>query len=843
MKYIYLALLSASTAVAQISDNFSDGNFTENPLWSGIQSHFEVDTFYRLHLNAPSENSSSHLSLKSQILENATWEMSLKMDFNPSSSNFVDWYILANDSLLENSSEAYFVRIGNTEDEVSLFRQENGEITKVIDGLDDRIDINPVEIKLKVERTLGGNFSLWIDLLNGDDWTLEGTIQDDQLSTANYSGVYCKYTSTRSDKFYFDDFLIDGETLLDSLAPVLHSAEVHGIDKITLLFDDSDFGDLNSSQFKILPQNLLPSHLTQDESEIQITFQNPLPINQDFQLRINSICDTSGNLMNDTLINFYIQKHNQFDVVINEIMIDPEPSVQLPNSEYIELYNRADYPINIAAWKLFIDGSESLLDSIVIPVNSYLILINEDDSLAFEGSNSLTLTLASLNNTEGYIGLFDTDDKLVHEVQYDKQWHRNPNKENGGWSLEMMDANNFCSGKSNWKSCENNLGGSPGFVNSIQQENPDTIATLIDEILLIEDDEIQIIWSENLYDSTLYFFNSYVFSNELNPRSINHFMNETHIRFFDDLEEGLVYEIRIDSIVDCQGYLSSIYSEFIQGLWPEEGMIYINEILFNPKTLGFDYVELYNASEEYIDLSKLLIGNYDSLINDIINTEFISDNSVNFPPNSYLALCEDTAWLKANYYSDEGLFFREVDQLPSFPNDNGSIAISSIAYEIVDVVFYDESSHFSLLEDVDGVALERLHFDSDEWFSAASTENHGTPARLNSQFVYKHQSNAKIEVIPEVFSPNNDGDKDFTSIDLQIAKSAKTSISIYDKRGLVIKEICQSELVNHNAEWIWDGLDQNKRKLPIGIYMIVVKFIDNDSQQNIIKHPVVISAG
>jgi len=50
-------------------------------------------------------------------------------------------------------------------------------------------------------------------------------------------------------------------------------------------------------------------------------------------------------------------------------------------------------------------------------------------------------------------------------------------------------------------------------------------------------------------------------------------------------------------------------------------------------------------------------------------------------------------------------------------------------------------------------------------------------------------------------------------------------------------------LVNHNAEWIWDGLDQNKRKLPIGIYMIVVKFIDKDGRQKVIKHPVVISAG
>lgn len=249
MKYIYLALLSASTAVAEISDNFSDGNFTENPLWSGIQSHFEVDTFYRLHLNAPSENSSSHLSLKSQILENATWEMSLKMDFNPSSSNFVDWYILADDSLLENSSEAYFVRIGNTEDEVSLYRQENGEITKIINGLDDREDINTIDLMLKVERTLGGNFSLWLDLNDGNGWILEGEVQDAQLNNAQYSGVNCTYTSTRSDKFYFDDFMISGEVFTDTIPPALLNAELLNENQIKLAFEASDFGEISTEHF------------------------------------------------------------------------------------------------------------------------------------------------------------------------------------------------------------------------------------------------------------------------------------------------------------------------------------------------------------------------------------------------------------------------------------------------------------------------------------------------------------------------------------------------------------------------------------------------------------------
>mgnify|MGYP001495869037 CR=1 FL=1 len=139
---------------------------------------------------------------------------------------------MTNDTLLENFSEAYFIRIGNTEDEVSLYRLDNGVITKIIDGLDDLVVMNKVDIKLKVERGLGCNFSLWVDFLDGFGWTLEDVIEDTHLNTAIYSGVYYKYTFTRSDKFYFDSFLIDGTPFFDSIAPKLHSIEVVGNDKI-----------------------------------------------------------------------------------------------------------------------------------------------------------------------------------------------------------------------------------------------------------------------------------------------------------------------------------------------------------------------------------------------------------------------------------------------------------------------------------------------------------------------------------------------------------------------------------------------------------------------------------
>ncbi|MCS5662835.1 MAG: lamin tail domain-containing protein [Flavobacteriales bacterium] len=842
MNYLCLLLLCASGAIAQISDDFSDGDFKQNPRWFGMQNNFEIDPEYRLHLNAPGENSSSYLALKSRVLENASWEMSLKLDFNPSSSNYLDWYVMANDTLLENCSKAYFVRIGNSEDEVSLYRQKNGEITKIIDGLDGRVNMTPVEINLKVERLSGGHWALWIDLLDENGWILEGSIQDHQINDTQYSGVNCVYTSTRSNKFYFDDFFISGNPFIDSIPPVLVVAEIRNENLIRLEFESDDLSEIYEAQFEILPSNIYPNNSSKNGSQIQLLFENALPLNQEFQLKISAVTDTSGNLLNDTILDFYVQKHRRFDLIINEIMIDSEPVVQLPNAEYIELYNRANYPLTLEGWKLKINDHLREIPTILLESNEYLILIDKEDSLLFEEFPFQCLDFwPNLNNTEAYVGLFDENNRIVHEVQYHKSWYQNTNKENGGWSLEIIDPENYCSGKNNWIACKNSFGGSPGFVNSVNQENPDTTAPFIKKIEVLENNKIQITWSENLYDSTLYFFDSYVFSNGMTPSSINHSMDKTDIQFFDDLEEGVLYGISVHNIEDCQrNRMEQIYSEFVQGIWPEKGSVYLNEILFNPKTDGYDYVELYNVSDEYIDLSKLIIGNYDSLLNDITNTEIISEKHLNFPPNSYLALCEDTNWIKSNYVSNDSLFFFEINRLPSMPNEKGSVAISSLAYEIIDVSSYHEDAHFPLLEDVEGVALERLNITSDKWFSASSRENYGTPARQNSQFVYEHRSNSQLEITPEIFSPDNDGIQDFANITIQVEKPAKASVHIYDKKGFVVREVCESKLITANAHWVWNGLDEENLKLPIGIYMAVVALIEAGGKQELLKHPVVI---
>ena len=83
------------------------------------------------------------------------------------------------------NSESYFVRVGNWEGELALYRKQDGEITKIIDGLDDRINVNPFDIRVKVERLLGGYWPLWVDLLDGNDDFVNVTIEVEKTVKAS----------------------------------------------------------------------------------------------------------------------------------------------------------------------------------------------------------------------------------------------------------------------------------------------------------------------------------------------------------------------------------------------------------------------------------------------------------------------------------------------------------------------------------------------------------------------------------------------------------------------------------------------------------------------------------
>ncbi|HKZ39289.1 MAG TPA: hypothetical protein VJ184_16615, partial [Chryseolinea sp.] len=87
---LMLVLLYQQQVLAQFSDDFSDQDFSHLPAWVGNDSHFIVD-LNQLKLQAP-EAGTSYLTTPCKIMQDASWEFKVIMDFNPSSGNYARIY-------------------------------------------------------------------------------------------------------------------------------------------------------------------------------------------------------------------------------------------------------------------------------------------------------------------------------------------------------------------------------------------------------------------------------------------------------------------------------------------------------------------------------------------------------------------------------------------------------------------------------------------------------------------------------------------------------------------------------------------------------------------------------
>ena len=109
--------------------------------------------------------------------------------------------------------------------------------------------------------------------------------------------------------------------------------------------------------------------------------------------------------------------------------------------------------INLHNWKISNGASTATIKKdYLLEADSFLILCPasaEDAYSAFGPALGIT-GFPSLNHDAGEIILTTEDGNVIHAIQYDKSWYQNELKAKGGWSLEMIDPKNPCSGFSNW---------------------------------------------------------------------------------------------------------------------------------------------------------------------------------------------------------------------------------------------------------------------------------------------------------------------------------------------------------------------------------------------------------
>src|SRR5690349_9582129 len=129
-----LFLLAIQDALPQVSDDFSDGNFTSDPSWSGATAQFIVNTSHQLQLNA-SAAGSSWLST-AFVADGSTgleWQILTRQSFAPSAANFGRIFLMSDQADLSGTLNGYFLQFGEagSNDAIELFRQSGTSVSTV----------------------------------------------------------------------------------------------------------------------------------------------------------------------------------------------------------------------------------------------------------------------------------------------------------------------------------------------------------------------------------------------------------------------------------------------------------------------------------------------------------------------------------------------------------------------------------------------------------------------------------------------------------------------------------------------------------------------------------------
>jgi hypothetical protein len=827
---LLLSILIPCSTFAQVSDDFSDGNLTSDPVWFGNRESFIVNKNGQLQLNHIGAGK-AHLSTPTHVTEEAVWQLDLLMDFNPSARNFCRVYLISNRQDLSEGLTGYYLLIGGAQDQVSLYRQDYTDHVEIIGGAPETTNKDVVDLSIRVTRDANGIWKLFIDDL------YFGEVLDKTYLRTNYFGLYCQFTTTRANSFFFDNIEVSGKQYKDLHPPAIDAIRTISDRQIEIIFDEPVI-------IERLEQILIPGLgtpvLIEETSYAswQFTFPFSFENQQEYTLELTEISDLSGNRLNERRKFTYweFQPARKHDVVITEVMADPVPGIQLPEVEYLEILNKSEKAINLKNWLLSDQTTQTLLPEYVLAPGAYLILYPRSEIIP-EAGNGLALNpWPSLNNSGDLIVLADSTGDIIHFVHYNQNWYKSDAKRHGGWSLELVDHRYPCSGFDNWTASESSSGGTPGFANSVATDNPDLTPPVMIGSFAENPQELELFFDQPLNalagsGTSLNFepplrVDTFFIGSEFEPSLTVHLI--------DSLKTGIIYQIKAFGLADCNNNINhGNGSVGMVGLaqTAARGDLIINELLFNPRPLGVRFVELFNRSHKPINLKDWRFARWQD--HTLVDFSYLSTSNLMIYPDEYRVFTTSVSKLKSHYPRSNTTNMIEVDELPGMGEKWGSLALIAQDGEVLDSLYYSEDMHHALLIDKAGVSLERADpkgatNDVDNWYSGSETNGYASPGFQNSQaFASTYKDRFAVE--PKVISSWSNGFPAYARISYTLDQPGSSgTLLVFDRRGSLVRTLLRNSLLSTKGTFQWDGTDDQSRKVPMGHYVVYFKVTSKD---------------
>jgi hypothetical protein len=506
-------------------------------------------------------------------------------------------------------------------------------------------------------------------------------------------------------------------------------------------------------------------------------------------------------------------------VVVNEVMANEPGSAT--SLEWLEIYNDSSQAVSLASYTI-VAGTQVGPFGITIQPQEYVVfcrkLFSDQTSPGFEGifgNNSGVwgdspyedfrqpiVASFSLRNDTGGVALYlgGIGGALVSALSW-----TDAGKDGTSWERE----------EATGSAIEQSLdikGGSPGFLNSV---TPVAIDLSLDSVLLSSSEgvtgfgfKVRNRGSLPVSDGrlTLYYFNAadpFDAAQTIKTLVVPPLAKDSFVVVEDELIFDSLY-VHLGATLGNDYRWRNNRRDFVApaGDYPP---VQLSEILANPEgQLASEWIELKNRYLDAVDLTGWQIG-------DAVGLHEITGSSLNLDPDSFVVLVQDSASF-TSYYTQ----FRGPARQPA-----GWPVLNNTA----DVV---------LLVDTFGIVADRFEYnrvyeDNFTWSRAEqmgaegewgrSEFAGGSPGEKNSVVLLPENATTRVSADPQVFSPDDNGFEDATTLSVVASEAEGYILKIYDRHGRVVKTFLDGEQYLR-SEYEWDGRSDCGERLPIGIYII-----------------------
>jgi hypothetical protein len=757
------------------------------------------------------------------------WGGQVRLDFSPSNQNRLDII------LIDHSTPSYQVRleIGQTGSPDPLYL--------VYESMDTFITV-PTGISFEREV----DFSYKVDV-KGNLWQYHIITPDSSTSDSTYfplvpidSGYFkldCHFTSSRSDRFYFDN-LYAGSEMVDTMPPRLDTLWVVDSSSISLMFNEA-LGSLPGPESVFLTgdNQAFSTGLSTDSLSMTIHLDESLESGQEYDVTIARVNDQNGNggSVSSTFTYYDIGLARPYDILITEIMADPSPALGLPECEYIEIFNRSSAYFRMSDYTLADDSRQVFLPNEILAPGEYAIIMDEDCCEVYDTTIKVWCleNMPAFNNDADVVEILDYVGRSIHRVAYERSWHAD-GQEEGGWSLEMIDMRQPCFEDVNWTSANFTAFGSPGRPNSVQRR--------------LELDKGPKITEARMDTGSVILELDRALHPELQPTigikpdlQVRHIERRGPRSLYLHLDEspkvGTGYLISLKNIHDCLGEaLSNEVSATLFLPRPMvQGDLVINEVLFDPFSGGSDFVEVKNVSEDHIKVDRVCLECRHPSDTSLSCTQI----PIPLAPGQVIAWSEDTLSLK-NHYSTGHLYQNDLVRLP---DEGGQLILKGkVGTRLIpiDSMAFSTDLHSPVLTSYEGYSLERVENgmtnSQSQWISATTYSGGATPGLANSQNISPSSSGSDVMSTPySSFSPNGDGHRDFLPIDIQLPDTGYIGrIDIFEQNGSPLGSILREGLIGSSFSTVWSGRVEGSRLSP-GFYILRGLFVHPEGERLVSK--------